>query len=239
MSRASKRTGAEAGERGPVARRWRTLALVAMGVVLGSALAAPPVFGHVSGSAAHLWTKHIRPKADARYYTKAQANERYYDVGETVAQAVNAGQLDGIDSSGFLAAGAKAADSDTLDGIDSTGFVQGRGSIKRSYSSGPFASIFENTFVGHVTLFCGGGRATMRMANNTDGPVWLWSERASTGELNFELVPPGLRLIYLSSVVATDRITAQVSTGSRSETWDAWVVADGDTCRLNLIRSVD
>jgi hypothetical protein len=36
---------------------------------------------------------------------------------------LNADQLDGIDSTGFLSVGAKAADSDQLDGIDSTGFL--------------------------------------------------------------------------------------------------------------------
>jgi hypothetical protein len=46
---------------------------------------------------------------------------------------LDADKLDGIDSTGFLGATAKAADRDKLDGIDSTGFVQGGGTRARSH----------------------------------------------------------------------------------------------------------
>ena len=39
---------------------------------------------------------------------------------------LNADKLDGIDSTGFLGADAKAADADTLDGIDSSGLLGAR-----------------------------------------------------------------------------------------------------------------
>ena len=53
----------------------------------------------MGGSVSHLWTDHIRPKTDARHYTKTQANARYVNVGETAA---NADSLDGLDSTAFV-----------------------------------------------------------------------------------------------------------------------------------------
>jgi hypothetical protein len=37
-------------------------------------MAAAPAAAHVGGSVLHLWSDHLRPLADARYYTKAQVN---------------------------------------------------------------------------------------------------------------------------------------------------------------------
>lgn len=47
-------------------RRWRTVALLALGIALGIALTASPAGSHVAGWT-HNWKKHIRPRADARY----------------------------------------------------------------------------------------------------------------------------------------------------------------------------
>jgi hypothetical protein len=47
--------------------RWRTVVLVALSVLIGIVVAAPPVGAHVGGTVQHLWRDHIRPKADARY----------------------------------------------------------------------------------------------------------------------------------------------------------------------------
>ena len=49
-----------------VSRRWRVVALLAMGALLGVALTATPAASHVGGTVNHLWG-HLRPKADARY----------------------------------------------------------------------------------------------------------------------------------------------------------------------------
>src|SRR5688572_19907018 len=57
--------------------RRRGFALVLIGLVLGGALWASPATSHVAGWT-HNWVQHIRPKADARYYTKANANARYF-----------------------------------------------------------------------------------------------------------------------------------------------------------------
>jgi hypothetical protein len=47
--------------------RWRTVVLVALSMLIGIVVAAPPVGAHVGGTVQHLWRDHIRPKADFRY----------------------------------------------------------------------------------------------------------------------------------------------------------------------------
>lgn len=91
-----------------IERRWKIVALLAVGIAIGVAMTATPAVGHVSGWV-HNWNRHIKPRTDARYYTKLQAEARYYNVGETAADAANAHNLDGLDSSGFarVAQGAK------------------------------------------------------------------------------------------------------------------------------------
>jgi hypothetical protein len=49
------------------ALRRRTFLSLAIGLVMGVIIAAPPVGAHVGGTVQHLWRDHIRPKADARY----------------------------------------------------------------------------------------------------------------------------------------------------------------------------
>jgi hypothetical protein len=79
-------------------RRWRTAAVLAVGIAIGTVMVATPAGSHVAGWK-HNWNRHIKPRADARYYTKAAAEARYYNVGETAA---NADRLDGADSSAFM-----------------------------------------------------------------------------------------------------------------------------------------
>lgn len=62
-----------------------------------------------------------RARAAGRHvYTKAESNRRYLAKN---GKAVDADQLDGLDSTAFLGATAKAADSNQLDGLDSTAFL--------------------------------------------------------------------------------------------------------------------
>jgi hypothetical protein len=113
-------------------RRWRTVALVAIGVAIGSTIGAGPVSSHVGGTVQHLWSKHIKRQADARYYTKAKSDARFWRVGRIVA---NANALDGKDSTAFAnaahnhdgryyASGSTVADADALDGFDSAAFLR-------------------------------------------------------------------------------------------------------------------
>jgi hypothetical protein len=61
-------------------RRWKAVALISLGLAGGIVLAGTPAGAHVA-SWTHNWTNHIRPKADARYYTKTQANARFLPGG--------------------------------------------------------------------------------------------------------------------------------------------------------------
>ena len=47
-------------------RRWRVVALLALGIVIGIALTASPATSHVANWT-HNWNKHIKPRADNRY----------------------------------------------------------------------------------------------------------------------------------------------------------------------------
>jgi hypothetical protein len=50
-----------------VSRRWRTASVLALGIIIGTMLLATSAGGHVGGTVSHLWNKHIKPRADARY----------------------------------------------------------------------------------------------------------------------------------------------------------------------------
>jgi len=50
-------------------RRWKAVALISTGIMIGVVLVGSPAGAHVS-SWAHNWTAHIKPRADARYDTK-------------------------------------------------------------------------------------------------------------------------------------------------------------------------
>ena len=91
-------------------RRWKAVAVLAVGVAIGVSISATPAVGHVAGWV-HNWNTHIKPRADARYV----------NVGET---ATNADLLDGLNSTAFYAAGGKVADSEKLDNLDSSAFMR-------------------------------------------------------------------------------------------------------------------
>ncbi len=101
-------------------RRWRAVVLLAAGLAIGVAMTATPVSGHIGSSVTHLWNAHIKPKTDARYYTKARADARYLP---RAAKAADAELLDGLNSTAFLGSAAKAADAELLDGLNSTAFL--------------------------------------------------------------------------------------------------------------------
>jgi hypothetical protein len=46
-------------------RRWKVVALLATGIMIGIVIAGSPAGAHVGGTVNHLWN-HLRPKADAR-----------------------------------------------------------------------------------------------------------------------------------------------------------------------------
>jgi hypothetical protein len=149
---------------GRSARRFRTAVVLAAGIAIGVAMTATPVSGHIGNSVTHLWNAHIKPKTDARYYTKSQANARYYTRGQANARflpaagtAANAEQLDGLDSTAFLRSSAKAADTELLDGLDSTQFVQGNGQTvagAQTFAPGGVDNVFRLEGFFSVVYFC-------------------------------------------------------------------------------------
>jgi len=74
--------------------RRRGFALVLVGLALGGALWASPATSHVA-SWTHNWVQHIRPKADVRYYTKANSNARYFTRAQADARYVAGGDVEG------------------------------------------------------------------------------------------------------------------------------------------------
>jgi hypothetical protein len=66
-------------------RRWKLVALLAAGIAIGVVMMGTPAGAHVGGSVSHLWNQHIKPKTDARYYTKSQANGRFLPGGNLPA----------------------------------------------------------------------------------------------------------------------------------------------------------
>jgi hypothetical protein len=54
-----------------IERRWRLVALLATGIVIGVAMVGTPAGAHVGGTVNHLWN-HLKPKADARYVNETE-----------------------------------------------------------------------------------------------------------------------------------------------------------------------
>ena len=71
-------------------RRWKAVALLSAGMLLGLVVVGTPAGAHVSNWA-HNWTKHIRPKADKRYLPGQNTNL----IGGKTVRGVFALECDG------------------------------------------------------------------------------------------------------------------------------------------------
>jgi hypothetical protein len=60
--------------------RWKVVALLAAGIAIGIVMLGTPAGAHVAGWT-HNWNKHVKPKTDARYHTKAASDARYLPGG--------------------------------------------------------------------------------------------------------------------------------------------------------------
>jgi hypothetical protein len=85
-----------------------------------TSLTASPSF---AGKALQLTNTNTGAGATALGLNVASGHAPFTVNSGTKVANLNADKLDGIDSTGFLGANAKAADADTLDGIDSSGFL--------------------------------------------------------------------------------------------------------------------
>jgi hypothetical protein len=77
-------------------RRWKLVALLATGIMIGVVMVGTPAGAHVS-SWAHNWKKHIRPKADARYLPgknlpSGKPMRGVFMIGETSAGGLTFGE---------------------------------------------------------------------------------------------------------------------------------------------------
>lgn len=77
----------EAKKVGRVSRRWRTAALLSVGLALGLLVAGTPATAHF-GSVKHFVKTHVLPKTDKRYYKKAPADARFVNVAEPAGGAL-------------------------------------------------------------------------------------------------------------------------------------------------------
>lgn len=76
--------------------RWKVVALLAAGIVIGIVLVATPAGAHVSNWT-HNWNKHVKPKADKRYLPGAnlpagKTMRGVFMIGETSAGGLTFGE---------------------------------------------------------------------------------------------------------------------------------------------------
>lgn len=109
------------GEAREDARRWRAIALVAIGIAIGTTMTATPVYSHVGTTISHLWDTHIKRRTDARYFTKARSDARYYRVRSKVADSVHADEATRATSANVAD---QATNADNLGGRPASDYVR-------------------------------------------------------------------------------------------------------------------
>ena len=65
--------------------RWKRVALMASGILIGAAIVGTPVGGHVGGGISHVWN-HLKPKADKRYVNEGEALWAVVNSNATLAR---------------------------------------------------------------------------------------------------------------------------------------------------------
>ena len=184
-------------------RRWRAVALLAAGLAIGVAMTATPVSGHIGSSVTHLWNAHLKPKTDARYYTKAQANARY------------------------LARTGTAADAQLLDGLDSTELIQGNGLALGETVDIPvdtFTEIISVPGVLSLTYQCVAGGGTLVLRNSSADSMSFVIEIAGSPFFQelaagtaTELTPPAVSSIHIQGhSPSAGVVTAEVGVALRT-----------------------
>jgi hypothetical protein len=151
--------------------------LILAGITAGSLLSGPAV-AHTKGNVTHLVNQHLVNF----FYTEAEADGRFINSGE---KATDSNLLDGVDSSGFLAASGKAADSHLLDGIDGALYLRTTG---KAADSNALDSLDSSAFVQNATVYtrhfsCVG----LGWTPESDTPGWK-----ETGTLIYPAATPGL-----------------------------------------------
>ncbi len=148
-------------------QRWKLVALVALGILIGMGVAGTPAGAHVGGTVSHLWKTHIKPKADTRYANAVSGTDK----------AKNADKLDGIDSTRFarvLASGTSTRDFDSIPSLGCSWFAvnpDGVGDI----SDDVVLAVADNIPNGHVVVDTFQLNSTetfnIRLCNFLGGPI--------------------------------------------------------------------
>ena len=180
-------------------RRWKAVALLAVGVAIGTALVATPALGHVT-SWLHLRDAHVKPWADARYANAIKGTDR----------AKNADKLDGVDSTGYVRGGGTVV------------------SARKSLSFGTGVASFL-TLPGLLVIGadCSSGIHTLHLRNVSGasldvywweaGAAPTWSVHANNEEFGFSMDNPGTGVLQLGLSLAFPPIQkiATVTVASR------------------------
>ena len=193
----------------PALRRWRTIAVLAVGLTIGVAMAATPAVGHVGGTVNHLWS-HLKPTTDARYANAVAGTDK----------AKDANKLDGVDSTGFAPSAAEALR--TVGAAGQPGFNSNAFCSWGNYDT-PFAqaSFYKDPW-GSVHL--------QGLVKATDG-AGAGCEPATFGvdQLIFNLPEgyrPARRSVY--TVISNSQL-ARVDVDP-----SGWVSVDGGTANINV-----
>jgi hypothetical protein len=81
--------------------RTRAVALLLLGVLIGTLLITP-AGAHVGDQVSHLWKKHIRPKADDRYYKKANLAWAVVNAGGNLTGGKRVASASKIDTGTYV-----------------------------------------------------------------------------------------------------------------------------------------
>lgn len=113
--------------------------ILVLGLVLGLALTASPASGHVKGSVAHL-AGHLK----ATFFTKAESDARFVNVGEKVASATQADRATSASQADTATVAEKAKDAETLDGVGPQEFLYRNGTAVNSERLG---GLYPNAYM--------------------------------------------------------------------------------------------
>jgi hypothetical protein len=172
-------------------RRWKVVALLATGIMIGVVTAGSPAGAHVGGTVDHLWS-HLRPKADARYERPVvQPGQTARGTIGAYVQATGAGQEFGANASLPRAAPVGLDDAHVeVAGVDGNATECPGNSLNPTAAPGyvciyGFSSTFASVNGGHMWNASDGGKYGFQVSwsSTAGGPTSFfgtWAYRAPT-----------------------------------------------------------
>lgn len=150
---------------------------------------------------------------DGTYVAAADHTKATHD-----ALGIDAGTVDGKDSSAFLAATAQASDSDRLDGLDSSAFVRGPGQIYRGAVAIPkgnngwrtvLTTVNPSLTVGYACPADLSANGVFVLRNDGNETVNVFLDNGGTAPGYFQLGPNGGRFDPFAAAIG-EHFTVQV-----------------------------